>query len=55
MLKEEISSKNEKIKMLESSYQESRMGECSATFPSCNLINNRYMELPKEILEVRDR
>ena len=54
-LKEEISRKNEKIRMLESSCEEGRIGECSATFPSCNLADNRYMELPKEILEVIDK
>ena len=54
-LKEEISNKNEKIKMLESSYQEGRIGQCSANFASGNSVDDRYMELPKEILEVRDR
>ena len=55
MLKDEISSNYEKIKMLESSCHEGRIGQCSATFTSGNSASDRYMELPKEILEVRSR
>ena len=53
-LEDEISSKNHKIKMLEDSSKNDRIGQCSASF-GVTLVDYRNMELPKEILEVIHR